>query len=129
MRKDPWTEKEDRIILKLIQRVGCRWATIAKAIPGRCVKASIKCDLHHLNLVVISFLHLHRTDFAIGNHYHQTLKRKLRIEQLKELKEGRHGESHSAQGDSHDRTRKPVQQGFSSSAENRVQVHCLLNPI
>jgi len=50
--KGPWTKEEDRIILSWISKVGCKWAHISKYLPGR-------------------------TDSAVANRYHQSLKRRL----------------------------------------------------
>ena len=56
IRKTPWTEEEDRIILEKHEILGNQWAKIAEYLPGRCVLScafplGIACRLQSVGLL------------------------------------------------------------------------------
>lgn len=56
VRKDHWTEEEDKLILEMVHKVGTKWSQIVKMLPGR-------------------------TDNAIKNRWNSAMRKSLRKQQ------------------------------------------------
>ncbi|KAG2615672.1 hypothetical protein PVAP13_3NG044400 [Panicum virgatum] len=102
--KGPWSKEEDEIIIQMVNKLGPKkWSTIAQALPGRIGKQCRERWHNHLNPGInkdawtqeeeIKLIHAHqtygnkwaeltkflpgRTDNAIKNHWHSSVKKKI----------------------------------------------------
>ncbi|XP_020245514.1 transcription factor MYB3R-1-like isoform X4 [Asparagus officinalis] len=102
--KGPWTKEEDDIIVAMVNEHGPKkWSQIAQSLPGRIGKQCRERWHNHLNPAInkeawtqeeeIALIHAHqiygnkwaelskflpgRTDNAIKNHWHSSVKKKL----------------------------------------------------
>ncbi|PAN16651.1 hypothetical protein PAHAL_3G074900 [Panicum hallii] len=102
--KGPWSKEEDEIIIEMVNKLGPKkWSTIAQALPGRIGKQCRERWHNHLNPGInkdawtqeeeIKLIHAHqtygnkwaeltkflpgRTDNAIKNHWHSSVKKKI----------------------------------------------------
>eukprot|EP00299_Pterocystis_sp_00344_P014555 c7220_g1_i2.p1 GENE.c7220_g1_i2~~c7220_g1_i2.p1 ORF type:complete len:257 (+),score=32.65 c7220_g1_i2:50-820(+) len=60
VRKDSWDEREDALILRLVEQLGSRWAAIARLLPGR-TDSAVK-NRYYSHLKKIHKLYLSRSE-------------------------------------------------------------------